>query len=348
MKGANHSFLKQLTADEHLSTREWLEKSTQAVHPELQAWWTDQLMSLDNRRFFQAFSEILTVHQLTKLGWTIRKMQWPGPVLRVLTPNQVEADLLVLAFVRPLRPGPDRATRDTLIRALNRVESKSRICVWVRRWLPHDFDPDPIRRSIELWLKEVNRGTWESRYASYEDDFISLEFALTGEPCAQEQVPVAFTLGPLEGQRLVEALETRLVYHLDRLRMSSNTDSRPLLVSCVTDQPWNVSQGYLRDLLMGKPSQLSVLENGMMEQYFSEQVTASVFRDPLYRHVVAVWLAERVTQDPLRIQHQSFMNPWSKFDLAPDSLPSPRLSVIRRESEQVIMSWTKPSSGVGH
>jgi len=315
----------------------------ESADPELRTWWTDQIMSLDNRRFFQAFAEMLAVHRLVQSSWTVQGMDWPGPVLKIRSPQGEPLDLLVLAFVRPLRPGLDRATRDQLTRALNRVQTRARISVLVERWIPHDFDPDPVRRSIELWLGEVDRGAWESRYATYEDDHISLEFALTGDPCTEEHNPVAFTLGPLEGQSFIEALETRLVYHLDRLRLASDGEPRPLLVSCVTDQPWKIAPGYLRDLFLGRPSRLSVLESGLMEQVFPAQVTASIFRDPLYRHVSGVWLAERIRQNPVELNNQIFTNPWAKKTLRAESMPGPSLQLDRWESEEAVMSWAQPA-----
>jgi hypothetical protein len=209
--------------------------------------------------------------------------------------------------------------------------------------MPHDFDPDPVRRSIELWLGEVDRGTWEGRYANYDDEHISLEFALTGDSCSEDQAPLAFTLGPLEGQNFVEALETRMVYHLDRLRIATDGEPRPLMVSCVTDQPWKIAPGYLRDLFLGRPSRLAVLENGAMEQVFPAQASASIFRDPLYRHVCGVWMSERISQNPLALNHQAYINPWSKFTMQAHTLPGPVLTLDRWEAEQAVMHWSSAS-----
>jgi hypothetical protein len=339
LTGASHSFLKQLSAPQAEEIRDWLQRVSLTVDAPLQTWWTDQLMSLDNRRFFQAFAEMLTVEQLQRRGWSLRNMNWPGPVIQGQTPDGQDIDLLILSFVRPLRPTVDRATRDQLVRALNRVHTKSRISVLVQRWMPHDFDPDPVRRSIELWLGEVDRGSWDSRYATYEDEHISLEFALTGEPCTDQRPPVAFTLGPIEGQQLIEALESRLIYHLDRLRISTEGNPRPLLLSCVMDQPWSIAPGYLRDLFLGRPSRLSVLESGEMEQVFRGQVTASVFRDPLYRHVCGVWIAERVSQPPLELRNQVYLNPWATQSLHESQLPRPALCLDRWEEDQAVMRW---------
>jgi hypothetical protein len=343
LPGASHSFLKQLSSQSGGETRDWLQAVTTSVDDDLCTWWTDQLMSLDNRRFFQAFSEMLAVHRLQEVSWTVEGMDWPGPILKVRSPEGDAMDLLVLSFVRPLRPTLDRATRSQLTRSLNRVRSQARISVLVQRWMPHDFDPDPVRRSIELWLGEVDRGTWESRYATYEDDHISLEFALTGDRCTDEASPIAFTLGPLEGQSFIEALETRLVYHLDRLRLTSEGEPRPMLVSCVTDQPWQIAPGYLRDLFLGRPSRLSVLENGLMEQVFPAQVTASIFRDPLYRHVCGVWLAERVRQNPLELSNQVYLNPWGDKNLRAEHMPGLSLQLDRWDNEEAVMRWAQPA-----
>ena len=80
-----------------------------------------------------------------------------------------------------------------------------------------------------------------------------------------------------------------------------------------------------------------------MEQAFPAQVTASVFRDPLYRHVCGVWLSERVSQSPLELHNQVYVNPWARVNLNAESMPGACLQLDRWENEQAIMRWTQSS-----
>ena len=57
LKGAEYSFLKQLSVPEGKPTRAWLEGVGAAVGSPIAQRATDLLNSLDNRRFFQGFAE---------------------------------------------------------------------------------------------------------------------------------------------------------------------------------------------------------------------------------------------------------------------------------------------------
>jgi len=159
--------------------RSWLEEEASRALPPLRQRWADALGSFDNRRFFQGYAEVVTAALITRSGWTLDGLEWPGPTLPVRDPQGRAFDALVLAFVRQVRPLPDRIVLERLANAINRVGGRSRIVVCVRKWLPHDFDPEPVRRAIDLWLTDADRSSLNSRYATYDDEHTSLEFALT-------------------------------------------------------------------------------------------------------------------------------------------------------------------------
>ena len=156
--GSAHSFARQLAEPDGEPLRVWLEQAASLAPQTARDRWSETLTSLDNRRFFQGFAEAAATLQLQEGGWTLRDLQWPGPSLVMRHTDGRELDVLVLSFIRQVRPGPDAAMITRLRRALDRVGSRSRIAVLVRRWLPHDFDPEPVRRAIDLWLREVDRG----------------------------------------------------------------------------------------------------------------------------------------------------------------------------------------------
>lgn len=307
LPGANHCYLKQICAPDGSLVRARLQARVDALAPPVQARAAELLSSLDNRRFFQGFAEVATLAALRPAGWDAVGLAQPGPRVEIARGDGAPALLSVLAFLHQTRPGGEDDTKRRLADALGRVNARQRFAVLVRRWLPHDFDPEPVRRAVELWLGQVQSGSWRDRYASYDDEHVSLEFCLTGEKAKAGQSPVALVLGPYYAHRTMEVLEPRIVAELDRHRASPMRD-RALLVSCVADQPWAVTDGYLRDFLYGRPRRAS-FPDGELE--FSGAASVCVFRDPLYRAVSGVLLVDRRPAEGARLRVRAFLNPWA-------------------------------------
>jgi len=338
MPGARHCFLKQLADPDGADTRAWIESSVQRVGGAVADRWAEVLGSLDNRRFFQGYAEVATSEVLHQRGWRVTDLAWPGPCLAARDPNGEPCSLMVLGFVKQVRPA-DRVAIERLIRSLDRVGSRARIVVLVRRWLPHEFDPEPVRRAIDMWLREVDRSGWDGRYAEYRDDHISLEFALTGEQAREGQGVVAMALGPFEAHRTMEALEHRLVYDLDAYRLSAWSD-QPLVVACVCDQPWGLPDGYVRELLYGKP-QLQATQP-MDPRYtatFGPEMMPSLFRDPLYRVVSAVSFIERQPGSLAPQAGRTYLNPWAVRPASVDSFPGRVFAVHGHDGDRPVMAW---------
>jgi hypothetical protein len=346
--GARHSFARQLAHEDGEAVRAMLEDAATRVPAPVRERWRGALTSLENRRFFQGFGEAAATVQLGRAGWTVTELAWPGPSLVARHESGVEADILVLSFIRQVRPGPDAAMIGRLHRALDRVGSRARIAVLVRRWLPHDFDPEPVRRAIDLWLREVDRGGWDGRYAAYDDEHVSLEFALTGEQAAEGEGVVAFTIGPFESQRTLEAIERRMVAELDRDRLHRPRRDRPTLVVTVTDQPYRVSPGYLRELFLGKPfAQVTDPDRPGLELWYGARYAPCLFRDPHYRHVAGVVMVERPADAPAALQARAWLNPWADPDLTAAHVGCPALSLDRFEDApghggSAVLRWQRP------
>jgi hypothetical protein len=318
LPGAGHSFLKQVCAPDGQPIREGLERLAARQEESVARRVADLLGSLDNRRFFQGFSELSTLSVLQIGGWRARAMKQPGPRIALHHLTRPPMLLSVLAFLHQTRPGGEEETRRRLLDSLARVQSRQRFAVLVRRWLPHDFDPDPVRRAIELWLAQVHAGQWEGRYAAYEDENIALEFCLTGERARPRQSPVALTLGPFFAHRTLEVLEPKVVKELDR-HMASPERNTPLLVACVADQPWAVNEGYIRDFLYGRASRISC-ESGRRELAFGGPPSVCAFRDPVYAAVTGVLLIDRVPADPVAVRARAWLNPWATQPLTPSDI----------------------------
>lgn len=314
LPGAGHSFLKQVCAPDGAMIRAGLERLGSRQEEAVARRAAGLLGSLDNRRFFQGFGELATLGVLQGGGWRAQRLHDPGPRLELRHAERPPVLLSVLAFLHQTRPGGEEETRRRLVDALGRVQSRQRFAVLVRRWLPHDFDADPVRRAIELWLAQVQSGQWEGRYAAYEDENISLEFCLTGEKAKPRQSPVALSLGPFFAHRTLEVLEPRVVRELDR-HAASPQRAMPLLVACVADQPWALNEGYIRDFLYGRASWIKC-EGGRRELAFGGPASVCAFRDPVYAAVSGLLLIDRVPADGVAVRARAWLNPWATLPLS--------------------------------
>ncbi|MFN7144151.1 MAG: hypothetical protein ACK4YP_10265 [Myxococcota bacterium] len=318
LPGAGHSYLKQLCAPDGSVLRAGLERVVGRLGEPVQTRAGELLNSLENRRFFQGFAEVATLAALEPAGWRATGLHRPGPRIELGRPNGPPVLLSVLAFLHQTRPGGEEETKRRLVEALNRVSARLRFAVLVRRWLPHDFNPEPVRRAIDLWLGQVQNGQWEGRYAAYEDDHISLEFCLTGERATARQSPVALVLGPFFAHRSLEVLEPRVVTELDR-HLASPQRGLPLLLACVADQPWALNEGYLRDFLYGRARRISD-EDGVREVEFGGSASVCVFRDPLYASVAGLLLVDRKPAAASDVGVRALLNPWATTRLTPADL----------------------------
>jgi len=337
--GARHAFLRQVVEADGAAVRAFLDAEVQAAPASISDRWREMLHSLDNRRFVQGLGEASTHALLRASGWTALRVEAPGPMLVFAGPDGREVDVAVLAFSRQLRPLADRAIIESLVRCLDRLTSRSRIAVVVRRWLPHDFDPEPVRRAIDMWLQEVDRGGWEGRYAAYDDDAISLEFALTGRRAQPGEGVVAFTLGPLDALRTLEHVQKALTAELDRWRhAASSTSRRPLMAVCTSTLPWRLPRGYVRESMLGKPIQITTGPDGFLVHYGIEQ-SPSLLRDPLHRDLQGVMFVEHDHASPDAVSARAYLNPWCRTPRDPEHLTVPSLAMVRKTDAGPVLRW---------
>ena len=318
LPGGNHTYLKQLCAPDGAGVRLGLQRLTERLGAPIEDRAADLLSSFDNRKFFQGFAEVVTLGALQGARWRVRALHSPGPRLELRAPGGEAVMLSVLAFLHQTRPGGEEETRRRLAESLSRIRARDRFVVLIRRWLPHDFDPTPVRRAVEMWLGRVAQGEWEGRYAAYDDEFVSLEFCLTRQRTKGRQSPLAEVVGPFLAHRTLEAVEPRVVTEIDR-HLGSTLRARPLLLACVTDQRWTLTPGYLRDFLYGRASRMSSGE-GPPEVAFNEQTSVSLFRDPLYAGVSGVMFIDRDPARPTFYAARALLNPWATFPIAAAAL----------------------------
>lgn len=343
LPGASHSFLRQICQVDGDEARAGLQQALGGVDPTFRLRLHDLLHSLDNRRFFQGYAELATLEVLHRAGWQGRDLLTPGPLLAMTRPDGSPVNVLVLAYLTTGRMEVEDHTITRLRQALERVNSRLRFGIFVRKWLPHDFEPEPVRQAVEMWLKEVEGGAWEGRYAAYEDESVSLEFGLTGERAEDGQGVVVLTLGPFMAGRTVQVLEATTVRALDRYHIGPHGKD-PVLLVAVGDQPWQLSRGYMREFLFGKPTWVATAGDAQGARSWEAAFEAAhrdpcLFKDPLYRNVIGMVLLERPIYDALGILGRGFSNPFATSPLLPAEAPFRVLAEGRREGEASVVRW---------
>jgi len=339
-EGSGHEYLKLLTSPQGTRLRERLSQIASETDSALQERWQEAMTSNDIRRFFQGYSELTTAAFLAEAGWRILGHSTPGPSLlieRELDGTTQRARVLVLAFIQPGRTSDEAEAMSSLIRSLNRARARHRIAVLVRRWHPHEFQPEPIRRAVDLWLRKVARGQWEGRSAAYEDEHIALEFILTERTTRTGEGSVAFAMGPLDGFRTLEIVETRLVFELDAYHLKAD-GQEPLLISMATNGDWPLSPGFLRGLLYGRPSWHRT--NGVphrQEMAFDIHSGPALFHSPNYERLsAAIVMDQQGGRGPCA---RAYLNPWAEHPGQPGMAACATFGVDRWESEKPVMRW---------
>jgi hypothetical protein len=307
-----------------------------AFDADLSAPVADRIFAQERRRVCQGLAELAAMDLLSRSGWMLKGVAPAGGRLFANRPDGSDVEVEVLAFLQREPVDPDSLSR--LEAALQRVGSSRRYSVFVRRGLPTGFDPERVRRSVELWLKEVEAGRWPGRYASYEEGSIHFEFGLTGEVASEAGNPVALILGPFLGGRPRQMIEARVVRAMDRRLQEGRLG--PVVIFAVADGPWRMGSSYLREFLYGRPAWIrSASGDGPWEAALSDEREPSLFKEPLYANVSAlVQLGGVVPGSPV-LKGAVHTNPYAKSPLTPGELKLKSLAVAREEMGCPVLRW---------
>ncbi len=306
--------------------------------PAVRKRWQESLRSTDNRKFFQGYAEAISAAFLVNAGWSIVDVCKPKPCLILKHADGREQRLITLAFLQAIQSPQEKSAIETLARVANRADSDRRITILVHKWTPHEFDPEPVRRCIDIWLDAIAKGNWKGRYATYEDDHIHIEFTRTDEPTKPGQGSVAFLLAPNNGSTTMDLVESRMVYELDMLLKNSDPSSS-LLVSLVTNTKWMISPGLIRSLLYGRP--IWQVTNGVAENNkFGFQVGEggpALFQEEGYHRLGgALIIDQHEDRGPCG---RAYLNPWSAQALGGDDVVCTSFAAERSEDDFRVMSW---------
>lgn len=344
LPGGQHSFLHQLCGPRAGRHRSAIDRLVEATAAPLAERVRPLLTSLDNRRFFQGWAELATAACLSRGRLRVHDLVQPGAYMQARTIAGDPVHVGVLSYIHKARPASDRASLERLVAALNRVGSRQRLVVVVHGRLPHDFDTEEIRRAVDTWLGEVERGQWQGRYATFIDDKrgIHLEFGLTGRT-SKSGPRVCMSMGPFTGPASLAAAEPRVLDELERYHLGPLAGT-PLLLVCASDQPWAVTPGYMRDFLYGPPRSMEGYRDGDksdIELCYGSTPAPTIFRDPVYSDLCGMlWLGRRA-EDPSTADLRAYLNPWARHAMEPDLLPScPVLATHRWQDGQPVLRWS--------
>ncbi len=334
------SMLRQMARGPERNVLEHLGQLFSQVASPVQDRWADSLRSTDNRRFFQGFGEAVSAAFLAKSGWSIVDLCAPRPCLLLKHQDGRTMHMVTLAFLKHPPRLEDERARETLARVVNRADSDRRITILVHKWNPHPFDPEPVRRCVDVWLAAIKKGEWKGRYATYEDDHVKIEFALTDEPTLEGQGSVAFLLAPPNGLHALDVVESRLVYEIDNL-VSMAPEGTSILVSMVTNTAWGLPPGLVRSLFYGRP--IWSIADGHPENRkfaFTRGDDPALFHEDRYHPVSGVLVVDRPQQrGPCG---RAYLNPWSSATLRASDINAPTFSTVRPEADKGlhVMRWT--------
>ena len=344
-----------------LLTRE--EPAITSFREQVADWWShlgdsakapfgDRLRSLENDEFFQAFGE-LAVHEIMRYhGIRIHRYSAsPGGWMTAASGSggsSTEFGLAVLSDLPEVQVRGSMSVFRHLIRELNQIQHHYYFSVYLKRWLPYDFDPRPIKRALEVWLGSLDEGSWHGKYAEYRDDNIHLEFSILDKLNEERRDLVRFRISPL---RTPQALE-RIVDCVDRLMESaraSGIGGQPLVASVFSNEDWALPEMFTLDHFYGKPDYSFnwSTHGGRHERVRTVQQASSkygIFSDDKYRDLSAIVMTDKEwDRDKVVFSLRVLHNPWAENPLPRECFGDfAQYCTIQRDGTESYLAWDNP------
>ena len=229
----------------------------------------------------------------------------------------------VLAYLPEVQIRGSMSVYRHLVRELNGIHHHYNFSVYLKRWLPYDFDPRPIKRALEVWLDSLDDGSWHGKYAEYRDENIHLEFSILDKLNEDRRNLVRFRISPLRGPDVLRCIGE----HVDRLveeAEQSEITGVPLVATLFSNEEWQIPENFLDDYVYGKPdySFAWTTHQGRTErlkQFTQSSAKYGIFTQERLKKVSALILCDKEWERDkvvfsLRVHH----NPWAENPLAPD------------------------------
>ena len=316
-----------------LCTRE--EAAIQTFRGQIESWfqylredardgYREKLTSLDNERFFQAFAEV-AVHEALRRAdrKVLTYSEEPDEPMSVAVADSGECfSLLVQSYIPETQARGGMTAFRHLLRELGDIEHHFCFSVYLKKWLPYNFDPRPIRKALDVWLDSLDEGLWEGKYAEYRDEHIHLEFSILEKVETKRRNLVRFKIPPLRAPALLQDLQNMLV---NRVRTSASRDpSMPLVLALFGNEAWSLPENYLHDFLFGKSSSTfnwpTVGGRAQKVKSFRRRSKGALLGRPELQALSALLLCDKEWErDRVAFSMRLYHNPWARVPLKPEA-----------------------------
>ena len=341
-----------------LLTRE--EPAIAAFRDQIEDWWdklddagresySDRLKSLENDEFFQAFGE-LAVHEILRYH-DIRVLRYPtdaGGWMTAVTGDgdDTEFGLSVLAYLPEVQIRGSMSVYRHLVRELNQIHHHYYFSVYLKRWLPYDFDPRPIKRALEVWLDSLDDGSWHGKYAEYRDDNIHLEFSILDKLNEDKRNLVRFRISPLRAPEVLDQIVELTDAMMEKVDGNEDLVDKPLVATIFSNEDWSLPEMFLQDFLYGKPDyHFNWTTHGGRSERLKAMTQASskygVFSLEKYQRLSALVLADKEWErDKVVFSLRVLHNPWADKPLPADYFADfAQFRSIDRDGPTSWLSW---------
>jgi|GEM_PF-1615214 len=322
------SFLVSLlTRDEQaiVSFRDQIEAWYRHVGDGAHAGFAERLRSLENEVFFQAFGE-LAVHEILRYHRISVQEYSDVPAGTMKATAQHHDDpfgLGVIAYLPEVQIRGSMSVYRHLVRELNQIHHHYFFSVYLKKWLPYDFDPRPIKRALDVWLDSLDDGSWHGKYAEYRDDNIHLEFSILDKLNEDRRDLVRFRISPLRAPEVLDRVGecvTTLVNESNEGPLAE----LPLVASVFSNEDWALPVSFLHDYIYGKADYAFnwTTKAGRTERlkaFRRESAKYGLFVNEHFDKVSALLLVDKEWErDKVVFSLRVLHNPWAKTPLSPE------------------------------
>jgi len=337
--------------------RDAMENWFRQVPLDAQELFAEKLRSPVNEEFFQGFAE-LALHQLChREGYEFKK--YPNgaemPFFLVHAPDQ-ERDfyMSVASFIPEGHPHHARRAFQNFLDELNKISHHYRFAIFLRRWLPADFDPSVVRGALENWFHRLDTDPHGGKYAEYRDGGVHVEFSILGRISQDTDHLVGFNLKPLETGPTLDSFRDVLDAETARHRELGDL-KRPLVVVLFNNDEWKLGSNYIYDFFYGKPKMSFDWETneGRREivRDFSFIFSQSIFNAGKGEDLGAVLMAEKLWRETgVDLRVRSLHNPWCRRALPDGFLESHATlkSLAGTTPDEMVVHWQHLDEMVFH
>ncbi len=334
------------------------ESAIVAFRVQIETWWGNidgeakeryagRLQSLENEVFFQAFAE-LAVHEILRYH-DVRvdgHATVPGGTMRAVSGDDPEPfGLGVIAYLPEVQIRGSMSVYRHLVRELNQIHHHYYFSVYLKRWLPYDFDPRPIKRALEVWLDSLDDGSWHGKYAEYRDENIHLEFSILDKLNEDRRDLVRFRISPLRAPEVLDRVGESVTTLVNEANAGPHSEL-PLVATVFSNEDWALPESFLHDYVYGKADYAFnwTTHGGRSERLKAYQRTSAkygLFVNEHFDKVSALLLVDKEWErDKVVFSLRVLHNPWASHPLDPSVFGDfAQYRAVDNDGDTVFLGW---------